>query len=78
MREQLRRLPPPIREAARKAFQLWSTDPHHPSLSFKKLESPLYSVRVGLNWRAVAYKDGETYVWVFIGSHAEYDKLGRS
>jgi len=37
----------------------------------------MYSVRVGLNWRAVAIKDGETFIWFFIGSHAEYDKLGR-
>jgi hypothetical protein len=70
-------LPTEVRQAAGKAYRLWDVDPHHPSLSFKKLSAVMYSVRMGLNWRAVAIKDGETFIWFFIGSHAEYDKLGR-
>jgi len=76
-REQPSRLPKSVQQSARKAYQLWESDPHHPSLNFKKLSDPFYSVRIAYNWRAVAYRDGETFVWFFIGSHSQYDQLGR-
>jgi hypothetical protein len=77
-REQLARLPKPIQQSARKAYRLWVSNPDHPSLSFKKLEaSSLYSVRVAYRWRAVAYREDETFVWFFIGPHSAYDKLGK-
>jgi hypothetical protein len=76
-REQLARLPPAVRQAARKAYALWENNPHHPSLNFKKLDGEIYSVRVAYRWRAVARKEGDTFVWFFIGSHASYDDLGR-
>jgi hypothetical protein len=48
-------------------------------LQFKQLGN-YWSARVGLNYRALAVEDGSDYVWVWIGTHAEYDKLiqGRS
>jgi hypothetical protein len=30
---------------------------------------------VGINYRALAFKDGEYYIWVWIGSHEEYERL---
>jgi hypothetical protein len=52
-------------------------DPKHPSLQFKKVHPsrPIYSVRISLNYRALGTKDGDTVVWFWIGSHAEYDRL---
>jgi len=47
-------------------------------LEFKKLntQEPLYSIRVGIGWRAVGVlKTSDTIVWFWIGSHSEYDKL---
>jgi hypothetical protein len=35
----------------------------------------LWSVRVGLHYRALAVEEGSDLVWVWIGSHAEYDRL---
>jgi len=39
----------------------------------------VFSVRVGIHWRALGYRDTEggqdTFTWFWIGSHAEYDKL---
>ena len=48
-------LPKPIREKARSAYQLWSENPDHPSLRFKKVHArlPVYSVRIYIDWRAV-------------------------
>jgi hypothetical protein len=55
---------------------MWLRDPSYPGLDFKKLQDSLYSVRIGLHWRAVALEEDDTFVWTFIGSHADYDKLG--
>jgi len=35
----------------------------------------LWSVRVGLHYRALATEVDADLVWFWIGSHAEYDKL---
>lgn len=70
------RLPPSIRAVADNNFQLLKSDPHHPSLHLKKV-GRLWSVRVGLGWRALAVRDGEDMVWFWIGSHSDYDKLLR-
>jgi hypothetical protein len=38
-------------------------------------DSAMFSARVGISYPAVAALDGDTLVWFWIGSHAEYDKL---
>jgi hypothetical protein len=54
----------------------WSRDPRHPSLQFKTIHQtlPIYSVRVGLHWRAIGVKRGDKVVWFWIGSHTDYDQ----
>ncbi|QDZ40586.1 hypothetical protein FRE64_11850 [Euhalothece natronophila Z-M001] len=71
-------LPDGVKQTARKNYKLWKDNPTHPSLEFKKLntQEPLYSIRVGIGWRAVGVlKTSDTIVWFWIGSHSEYDKL---
>jgi hypothetical protein len=72
-------LPADVQRAARRAFALWQENPAHPSLDFKRVHArePLFSVRVGLHWQALALRENDTYVWFWIGSHAEYDRLLR-
>jgi hypothetical protein len=53
---------------------LLKNDPRHPSLHLKKVGA-LWSVRVGLHYRALAVEDGSELVWVWFGPHAEYDQL---
>jgi hypothetical protein len=48
-----------------------------PGLQFKELEDGVWSVRIGLHWRAVAHKRGEDFMWFWIGSHADYNRLIR-
>ena len=67
-------LPQDVQELARKNFELLKSDPRHRSLQFKRL-GDYWSARVGLHYRALAVEDGSDYVWVWVGSHAEYDKL---
>ena len=67
-------LPNEVQQLARKNFKLLKEDPRHPSLQFKQIGDH-WSARVGLHYRVLALKDGPDFVWVWIGPHAEYDKL---
>lgn len=67
-------LPKEIRVLADRNYALLKSDPTHRSLHFKKVGS-LWSVRVGLHFRALATEVGADLVWFWIGSHAEYDTL---
>jgi hypothetical protein len=78
-RDCLDALPDHVRRLAADAYAMWRADPHHRSLEFKRVgtRSPVYSVRIGLHWRALGVIDGDTIVWTWIGSHADYDTLLR-
>ena len=69
-------LDPRVRETVRKAYTLFAENPDHPSLRFKKLKGDLWSVRVGDHYRATGYfLTADTFVWDWIGTHEEYNKL---
>jgi hypothetical protein len=74
-----RHLPKRIQQSARRDYQIWKRDPLHPSLQFKRVgkKHEAYSVRVGIGWRALGVKEGNTIVWFWIGPHAEYDQILR-
>ena len=67
-------LPADVRELADKNYALLKSDPRHPSLHFKRI-GELWSVRVGDHYRALGTDVKEGSYWVWIGTHAEYDKL---
>ena len=72
------RLPERIQARAEAAYALWSADPRHPSLHFKPIASggqDVWSVRIGIHWRALGVRDGDQMIWFWIGSHADYDHL---
>lgn len=69
-------LPATIREQADKCFELLKQDPKHPSLHFKKIGSR-WSARVGLGYRALALEIEDGFLWYWIGSHADYDRMIR-
>jgi mRNA-degrading endonuclease RelE of RelBE toxin-antitoxin system len=70
-------LPEEIQELADKSFDLLKTDPYHPSLHLKRVgrSKKLWSVRVGVHYRALGMDKPDGIVWFWIGTHAEYDKL---
>ena len=74
-----RRLPTRVQRRARAAYRLFLQDPAHPSLLFKLVhpDRPIYSVRIGLAYRAPGVRDGDVIIWFWIGSHADYDRLLR-
>lgn len=61
-------------KVARKNFSLLKNNHKHPSLHFKKVGA-YWSARVGRYYRALAVEDEDDLIWVWIGSHAEYDRL---
>ena len=69
-----RALPDAIQTLADKNYQLLKTNPRHPSLHFKKI-GKLWSVRVGEHYRALGVDVEEGIYWIWIGTHADYDKL---
>jgi hypothetical protein len=76
-RELFAALPSHVQQQARAAYRLFRQDPHHPGLRFEQVHAdpPIYSARVGIGYRAVSVMDGDTVIWYWIGSHADYDKL---
>lgn len=76
-RKLLIRLPVHVQEQARRAFVLWRQTPNHPSLQFKRihLRDPVFAVRIGIHWRALAVLRNGEAVWFWIGPHSEYDNL---
>ena len=70
-------LPAAVQQQARRAYYLFRQNPHHHSLSFRQVHpvEPIYSVRVGLHYRALGVRTGDEVVWFWIGSHSDYDKL---
>ena len=70
-------LPAEIQRKADEAYQLFRSDPSHPSLHFKKLEDgnpEMWSVRIDHHYRALGLKRGDTIAWVWIGTHREYEE----
>lgn len=67
-------LPEDVRTLANKNFDLLKNNPRHPSLHFKKV-GKVWSARIGIHHRAIATEIEGGFLWMWIGSHAEYDKL---
>lgn len=78
-RELLSELPARVQRQAREAYALFRQNPAHPGLRFRQVHPtpPIYSARVGIGYRAVGSLEGDTVVWFWMGSHAEYDRLLR-
>ena len=67
-------LPAEIQDAAEKNYQLLKKNPNHRSLHFKRV-GKYWSVRVSLDYRALAVETDDGFLWFWIGKHSEYDRL---
>ena len=77
-RKRFAALPGEVRGRARAAYRIFSADPHHSSLHFKRVHPirPVYSARVGRNYRVVGLLEGyDVIVWFWIGPHEQYETL---
>lgn len=75
--EAFRRSPAHVQRRARRAYRTFRANPFHPSLQFKQVHPhrPIFSVRVGLGYRALGVREGEDIVWFWLGTHADYDQV---
>ncbi len=76
-RELMSALQKHVRKQAREAYRHFLKNPSHPGLHFQQVyaDPPIYSARIGISYRAVGVIDGDSVVWYWVGSHANYDKL---
>jgi hypothetical protein len=74
--ERYQALPDDVRSMADKSFRLLKENPRHPSLQFKKVGN-FWSARVGSAHRALAIEDDTGLIWVWIGGHADYERMVR-
>ena len=72
--EHFARLPESVQSTARRNYRMLKVDPRHRSLRFKKI-GEYWAVRVTRSYRALAFEDGDDFIWVWIGNHDEYDRL---
>lgn len=76
-------LPAEIQKLAIEKYRLFRENPNHPLLCVKRVqktsgwEYPHLEYRLNREYRATCYVDGDTYVWVFIGSHPDFDRRYR-
>jgi hypothetical protein len=68
-------LPLEVRDLADKNYSLLRDDPAHPSLHIKRIKEDLWSVRIGIRYRALAFEVDDGFYWFWIGPHSEYDRL---
>ena len=71
-------LPRIVQQQADKAYRQFERDPDYAGLNFKSVggDPTWYSARIGISYRALCRRAADdTYIWFWIGTHAEYDKL---
>jgi len=72
-------LPREMQQRADKQFLLLKSNPQHPSLQWKKVGErrgqEVWSVRVSLQFRALALRREGGFLWFWIGDHKAYDLL---
>ncbi|MEK6787124.1 MAG: hypothetical protein AABY61_16740 [Nitrospirota bacterium] len=59
---------------ADKNFALLKENPRHPYLHLRRI-GELWSVRVGNHYRAHGLEVPDGIQWIWIGTHADYDKM---
>jgi hypothetical protein len=69
-------LPSEIQRATRKAHAIFLGNPAHAGLRLERLKSDprAWSVRITRDYRAVALRSGDDWLWVWIGTHKEFDR----
>ena len=70
-------LSPDVQRRAYRAYALWRSHPSARGLNFKQVdaEESIYSVWIGLEYRALGALEGDTIFWFWIGHHDEYDRI---
>jgi hypothetical protein len=70
-------LPAEAQSLAVKNYRQWRREPRHPSLRFRRLQGSQnrFSIRIGDQYRALGRLTADGMIWVWIGTHSDYDRL---
>ena len=70
-------LPSEVQQRARDVYRQFATNPALTGLHFKRVDqaNPVYSVRIGLHYRALGLLDGGIITWFWIGTHDDYERV---
>lgn len=76
-RKQFLNLPKEVKLRASRSYRKWRRNPAEAGLFFKRVDDkmPIYSVRIGLDYRALGILKDDTMIWYWIGNYDEYDRL---
>lgn len=77
------KLPANIQELSNATFEMFCEDPSHSALRCKQLANKKntphcdgsFSVSITMRYRSLFVVDGDTNVWYWTGSHADYNTL---
>jgi hypothetical protein len=67
-------LPEEVRRRCDKQYELLTADPAHPSVQLKPVGA-FWSARVSDAYRALSLRQENTFVWFWVGTHDEYERL---
>lgn len=67
-------LPDEVQRRSEKQYELLTKNPSHPSLQLKPVGA-FWSARVSDAHRALSIRQGNTFVWFWIGDHDSYERL---
>lgn len=70
-------LPEQVQRRADSAYRLWRINPYAHGLYFKRVgrHRPVFSVRIGQDYRALGILERDVIIWFWIGSHDVYERL---
>ncbi len=80
-KRRLASLPDAIQRQAESSYQLFKQNPNHPSFRRRIIQStrdwgkPHWEFRITRAYRATCFIDDDTYVWVFIGHHDDFERF---
>lgn len=71
------RLPKNVKLQTVMVYRQWKVNHFYPSLNFKQIgqKVPIYSVRIGRDWRAIGLLKYDIITWFWIGSHENYNNV---
>jgi hypothetical protein len=70
-------LPSETKRKAINQYRIWSENPSHPSLHFKKVGANIWSARISQAYRALALEKEGDFCWFWIGNHRQYETIIR-
>jgi hypothetical protein len=76
-RKMFEALPETVQRQANTAYKRFKENPTHPGLNLEQVgaKGPVFSIRVGIHYRALAIRRPDHWLWFWIGPHDDYDKL---